>query len=316
MKCWAVSYDGTTCTLPAVTGWEFRYGLGSPCDSFEVTCLWDPGSEKVLAGAVRFFAEEEGMRVFTGVVDEYACLRDGNGSRLELSGRGMQALLLDNEALPVEYQCATVRDILGRHVAPYGISLAGESNLGAVSGLSVGAGQSEWSVIHDFACFHNGVVPRFDREGRLVLRGWEDSVRRRLGDAAPVTALRYGCRRYGVLSQVVVRNPSRNFSETVNDAAFQAQGGCCRRVVSVPRGSAAPAMRYSGEYQLRASRAERETVEVTLAQGFAAWPGEQAEVARAGFGGNGLYRVREALVSGGERGIFTTLKLGAVDLVG
>lgn len=315
MKCWATGYDGAVYALPTVERWEFRYGLGSPCDSFELVCLWEPGAERALDGATRFFAEEGGQRVFTGVVDEYACVRDGRGSRLELSGRGMQALLLDNEALPVEYQWATAQDILRRHVAPYGIRTAGSCSLGAVAGFSVSAGQSEWSVVRDFACFHGGVVPRFDREGRLILSGWDDSFRRRLGDGAAVTALRYGNRRYGVLSQVVVRDRARDLTETVDDREFQARGGCCRRVVSTAGRSSAPAMRLSGAYQLRASRSERETCGVTVAEGFAAWPGELLELGRTGFGGSGVYRVRESAVSAGEQGLTTKLVLGPVDLL-
>lgn len=316
MNCWAAGHDGTIYNLPTVTAWEFRYGLGSPCDSFEVACLWDIGAEKALAGAVRFFAEEDGRRVFTGVVDEYTCVRDEAGSRLELSGRGMQALLLDNQAIPVEYQWATAQDIIARHVTPYGIPLAGGCSLGAATGLAVSAGQSEWSVIHDYACCRGGIVPRFDREGRLILSGWDDSFRRRLGDTAAVTALRYRNRRYGVLSQVVVRDRSRNFTQTVDDGDFQAGGGCCRRVISVPKDTGAPAMRFSGEYQLRASRSERETVEAAVAEGFAAWPGELMEVSLTGFGGNGLYRVRESVVALNDRGLSTRLTLGPRDVLG
>lgn len=315
MQCQAIGYDGTTYILPTVTGWTLRYGLGTPCDSFEVSCLWEPGAEKLLAGAIRFYAEEEGERVFTGVVDEYTCVRDEKGSRLELSGRGLQALLLDNQALPVEYQWATAQDIVRRHAAPYGITLAGGCSLEAVTKLSVSIGQSEWSVIHDFACCRGGIVPRFDREGRLILAPWDDSTRRRLGDAAAVTALRYRNRRYGVLSQVVVQDRSRNYAETVDDRDFQAQGGCCRRVISVPKDSGSPAMRFSGAYQLRASRGERETCEITVAEGFAAWPGELVEVARTGFGGNGLYRVREIVATLDGRGLSTRLVLGPTDLL-
>ena len=315
MKCWAAGSDGTTFSLPAVTSWEFRYGLGSPCDSFEVVCLWEPGAEKILAGASRFFAEDNGSRVFTGVVDEYSCVRDERGSRLELSGRGMQALLLDNEAIPVEYQWATAQDILRRHAAPYGIPFRDDFPAGAVSGFSVSAGQSEWSVILNFARSNIGIVPRFDTDGRLSLAPWDDSLQRKIGDAAPVTALRYRCRRYGVLSQVVVHNKNGYVTQVVNDDSFQAQGGCCRRVLSVPHTASAPALRYSGEYQLRASRAERETCELVLAGSFPARPGDLIEIARSGFGGNGLYRVRECSVKLDERRLSSKLLLGPTDLL-
>ena len=309
-----MGYDGARYRLPTVTRWSFRYGLGSPCDSFEVCCLWEPGEERALAGAVRFEAVHEGERVFTGVVDEYACIQDGKGSRLELSGRGLQALLLDNEALPAEYQLATAEDILQRHAAPYGILTAGGWALSPVAGFSVVSGQSEWSVIHDFACFHNGITPRFDRWGRLVLSPWGNDGRR-LDDRTAVTGLRYGCRRYGMVSQVVVRDRARKVYETVDDAAFQAEGGMCRRVVTMAGRSTTPAMRYSGEYQLRASRAERETCEVTVPELFAAWPGEVLHVARTGFGGSGTYRVRETCVREDSGGRCTGIVLGPTDIL-
>ena len=314
MNAQVTTYDGRVYALPAVTNWQFRYALGTPCDSFELTCLWEPGAERTLADAVRFQAEENGERVFTGVVDECACIQDKNGNRLELSGRGLQALLLDNEALPAEYQLATAEDIVRRHVTPYGIALSGACALKAVAGFTVRSGQSEWSVVHDFACYRNGVTPRFDREGRLVLSGWEDTERR-LEDAAAVTALRWGCRRYGVLSQVVVRDRVRGLTETVDDREFQSRGGRCRRVVTAAGRSASSAMRYSGAYQLRASRTERETVEVTLAGLFAAWPGEKVRVERTRFGGNGTYRVRESAVGEDADGRWTRLWLGPEDIL-
>lgn len=314
MEVWVTGCGGTRRRLPTATEWTFRYGLGSPCDSFEMTCLWKPGEERALTDAVRFEAVHNGERVFTGVVDEYACVRDGNGSRLELSGRGMQALLLDNQALPAEYQMATVRDIMDRHVTPYGICLAEGCTLGAVAGFSVSAGQSEWSVIRDFACYHGGIVPRFDREGRLVLSGW-DGTERRLGSRTAVTELRYAYKRYGVLSQVVVRDRTRKTQETVNDVQFQQQGGACRRVVTTAGSSASASMRSTGQYQLRASRSELETCRLTVPELFAAWPGELLAVERSGFGGGGAYRVRETAVGMDKNGSFTRLVLGPEDLL-
>lgn len=315
MNCWAAAYDGTTFSLPTVTSWEFHYGLGSPCDSFEVVCLWNPGDEKILAKASRFFAEFNGSRVFTGVVDEYSCVRDERGGRLELSGRGLQALLLDNEAIPVEYQWATAQDILRRHVSPYGIDCHQVLPAGAVPGFSVSSGQSEWSVILNFARSNIGIVPRFDRYGTLSLAPWDDSLQRNIGDTAPVSALRYRCRRYGVLSQVVVHNKNGFITQVVNDDDFQAQGGCCRRVLSVPGSAVAPAPRYSGEYQLRASRTERLSCELVLAQPFPAWPGELVNVAWSGFDGNGLYRVRDCTVKLDQSGLSSKLLLGPTDLL-
>ena len=66
----------------------------------------------MLSAACRFFAQWEGERVFTGVVDEFAVICGRDGLYLELSGRGMAALLLDNESEALSYERAVLEEIL------------------------------------------------------------------------------------------------------------------------------------------------------------------------------------------------------------
>ena len=162
LHCW----DGSQIALPQVTEWKFQYGLGTPCDSFEVRCLWEP-EEDLLAEAVSFTADEGGQRVFTGLVDECERGWDEQGGFLTISGRGMAARLLDNEALGMDYQVATWQDILRDHVTPYGLEAAPGAKLTAVPGFSVAVGSSEWQVVYEFCRYYGGITPRFDRRG-----GW------------------------------------------------------------------------------------------------------------------------------------------------
>ncbi|MCI8808362.1 MAG: hypothetical protein HFF21_09570, partial [Oscillospiraceae bacterium] len=147
MKCWVRLGTGGELELPTALAWKFCYGTDTPCDSFFLRCLWERGQEKALGAACRFFAQWEGERVFTGVVDEYAVLCGKEGLLLELSGRGMAALLLDNEAMSAEYQRCTRADLVADHVAPYGIEAVGGAGLPPVAGFSVESGESEWSVV-------------------------------------------------------------------------------------------------------------------------------------------------------------------------
>lgn len=110
-------------------------------DSFQLTCLWEPDSGNDLAEAVSFTAEENGERLFTGVVDECERGWDTAGGPLTVAGRGMAARLLDNEALGADYQVATVEDILRDHVAPYGIETVRGAELPPVPGLLGGRGE-------------------------------------------------------------------------------------------------------------------------------------------------------------------------------
>jgi prophage tail gpP-like protein len=312
MQCWVRLGGGQEWKLPTLMSWEMCYGTDTPCDSFSLRCLWERGQEKVLSGACRFYAEWEGERVFTGVVDEFAVLCGKDGLYLEMAGRGMAALLLDNEAMPAEYQRATRADIIANHVAPYGVQTVGGMGLPAITGFLVSSGESEWSVVRRYACYYGGVVPRFDRMGRLVLDPHADAKVVCVGDKDKITGWEYREERHGVLSQVAVRRRTTWGTQWVSDPAFIAQGGRARRVITVPNTTGTTAMRYTADYQLRAARRERVRMRLTAAGGFLAWPGDLVDVALEGFGANGRYRAAQVEVSCGGGGLTTTLVLGEV----
>lgn len=313
IHCWVGLGDGGELTLPAAVGWKFCYGTDTPCDSFFLRCLWERGQERLLSAACRFYAEWEGNRVFTGVVDEFAVICGKDGLCLELSGRGMAALLLDNEAMPAEYQRCTRADIVADHVAPYGVEAVGGGELPAVSGFTVSSGESEWSVVRRYACYYGGIVPRFDRMGRLVLDPPRDGREVLVGDADPVTGWEYREERHGVLSQVAVRRRTTWGTQWVSDPAFQAQGGRARKIITVPNTMGTAAMRYTAGYQLRAARRERVRMRLTAAGAFLAWPGELVSVELDGFGANGQYRAAQTEVRCDGDGLTTTLVLGETD---
>jgi prophage tail gpP-like protein len=289
--------------------------MGSPCDSFWLRCPWEAGGPTSPADWARFTADHQGERVFTGVVDECQVSQSASGGLLEVSGRGMAALLLDNEALGQDYLTATLQDILRDHVAPYGIETAAGAKLPAVTQFSVSAGSSEWSVLYEFARYYGGVAPRFDREGKLVLTGWPDRQEILLNDSAPVTELVCRDKRYGVLSQVLVRDRYSGDIQTVDNKRFLAEGGKARRVVTMPGRSSYKTMRYTGQFQLEKSAAELVRQEITVAQAFCAWPGDLVRLKRSNWDRNGLYRVVQATAGMDSGGAWTKLELADVDVV-
>ena len=309
LYCW----DGRQIRLPDVTEWKFQYGTGTPCDSFWLRCLWEPEEEDVLAETVEFSALEDGERVFTGVVDECERGWDSQGGFLVLSGRGMAARLLDNEALGADYQVATLEDILRDHVTPYGIQVGARAQLPAVPNFSVAVGSSEWQVLYQFCRYYGGILPRFDRQGQLILTPWEEGRRLVLGPETGTVSLTLRDQRYGVLSQVLVRDRTSGAVQTVTDADFARRGGMCRRVLTMPGKSSYQAMRYSGEYQLAVARRELRQAEVELPGAFLAWPGDLVELELARPVARGLWRVRESVCGLDEKGTYTRLTLGAPD---
>lgn len=312
MECWLTDYRGERRMLPPRTAWRFTYTSGTPCDSFQVECLWGQEREDALADAVLFGASEGGETVFTGVVDECECTWDGNGSRLIVTGRGMAARLLDNEAKGADYLVATWDDVLRDHVTPYGITAVGGENLPHVTGFSVETGSSEWTVVESFVRYYGGQEPRFDRMGQLILSGWASGQRRKLGPDCPVTSAVLRDKRYGVLSQVLVRNPNDQGEETVTNPDFAQRGGMRRQVLTMPRKSGFEAMRYRADYQLRRSAEELRRLTLRSPRAFLAYPGDVVELELERPKLSGSWRVWESTCGSDEKGTYTELELSPV----
>ncbi len=309
MTAYVTDSSGVCWTLPKPAAWRMEYTAGVPCDSFWMRCIWDRDNAAKPESWVGFAAEHEGCRVFTGVVDECEVSVSAKGRLLEVSGRGMAALLLDNEALGQDYQVATQEDIIRDHVRPYGISTAPGDKLPAVEQFSVSTGSSEWSVVYEFARYYGGVYPRFDREGRLVLSGWRDERELILDGSVPLLALIRRDRRYGVLSQVVIRDRWSGAAETLSNQEFAAAGGRARRIITLPSRSSYKATRYSGQFQLEQSSSKWKRMEVTVGRAFWVWPGELVNVNRQGLDWNGRYRAVEVTVGMDEGGCWSRIEL-------
>ena len=296
MTGYVTTAQGVTTVLPTPVSWCFQYTSGVPCDSFRLRCIWDGDNQVKPEEWAMFQALKDGEVRFTGVVDECEILLGPEGAFFEVSGRGMAARLRD-------------------HVEPYGIRTEGGAALGPVSRFSVAAGSSEWAVLYEFARYHNGICPRFDREGRLILSPWADTREIALDDAVPVERLSCRVRRYGVLSQVVVRDRYQNRTETVDNPAFQSLGGRRRQVVTMPGKSQYQAMRYSGRFQLERSAAEQLRIQAEIPMLFFAQPGDLMRLERSNWGRNGRYRVMEAQVGQDESGGWTRLELAPPDVI-
>ena len=315
MTGYVFSAQGIRTQLPTPVSWCFQYTAGVPCDSFRLRCIWEGGNAVQPAEWSVFQALEDGQVRFSGVVDECETVRAPEGSYFEVSGRGMAARLLDNEALSQDYEVATLSDILRDHVLPYGISVGEQASMGAVSQFSVAAGSSEWSVLYDFSRYYNGICPRFDQQGRLILSPWGSAAEVPLDSSVPVTRMVCRDRRYGVLSQILVRDRYQNWTETVDNTAFQALGGQRRQVMTMPGKGQYQAMRYSGQFQLEQSAAEQLRLEVEVPLLFFAKPGDLVRLEQPDWGRNGQYRVMEAQVGQDERGAWTQLELAPPDTV-
>lgn len=285
-------YAGTKRTLPAPLRWSISHGFCSPCDSFEVTFLYDTPLLPALKAACRFQAVHNGKTVFRGVVDDFEASAGSGGCVCTLRGRGMQALLLDSQAESAEYYGADTAYILSRHVTPFGVTDINAAGLeGRSASLEVSSGESHWSVLSRFAEFCLGVTPRFTPGGTLVLDGAKSGNSFTVTAATPVTAQTFSQDRYGVLSEAIVKNRSLGTSLTVYAEDFLAMGGKCVRVINVPRKTGFDAMRHTGAYQLAKSKTDLIRCRLTLPALFAAFPGDRAVLEGTPLGVTGEFYV-------------------------
>ena len=289
-----ITSDHRVYDLPALLAWDVIYTGSVPCDSYTVTCLYDREMAEPLHLAAGFLAMGDGEVLLRGIVDEYAVELTAAGLTVTVSGRGYAARLLDNESRPVTYQGATLEEIVRCHVTPYGISAAEIAPVSASSVYTVASGTSQWKALDGFCRTYGGFSPRFRRDGWLLAAPEEDGRRIVIDGSVPVLSCTLREDHYGVLTEVLVIDKTRNVSYSVKNQDMIARGGQCRRVVYTPGQSTWAAMRYTGEYQIGQSRAEELAIQVKLPGCFLAFPGDIIRLELEVMGLAGEYRVAEA----------------------
>ncbi|MDO4813243.1 MAG: hypothetical protein Q3995_06995 [Eubacteriales bacterium] len=309
MKGFVTTCDGAVYQLPTLFAWRFSETGAEPCDSFSIRCSYDRNMAEVLRRAVRFTAKEDEKTAFCGVVDEYQMTCDERGLELEITGRGMAALLLDNEAEAVTYQCAAMTEILKNHVLPYGIRCTAYDNLRANAPYKVASGSSQWKALRDFTHCYGGFLPHFERNGTLTLTKKRTISGVTIDETVPVTAVRYCDRRYGVISEAVVIDKKTRLRQIVRNANLYPRGGMCRRIFYVPAYSGQQAMRYTGEYQIERSCEDAETMRVTVSGDFDALPGGTVTIRGGALGVTGAFRVTEVVREENENGRTTEVTM-------
>ena len=297
------TYDGAEYTLPVLIKWDIEHTASVPCDSMTAVCLYDPGMAEVLPKAVRFTASQEGTVMLRGVVDAYEIVLSRQGLLATVEGRGMAALLLDNESEALSYERAPLSEILENHVAPYGISVDKKQDVSG-SGYAVSSGSSQWKALQGFTRRFGGFDPYFTPEGVLVTGPlWGTGRTLAIGDGTPVISLRKREQRYGVISEMLIQDKVQGVSHPVKNEEFIQAGGRRRHVLYMPR-STAEDRRYTGEYQIAQSALEQVELALELPFPFAAMPGDRINLAVSRLGLSGTYEVvrsRSRMDEGGER---------------
>ena len=303
MGIWLDTYDGDRYELPVLLRWDLDYTGAIPCDSMTAACLYDAGMAEVLPKATRFTAFQDGKIMLRGVIDAYEVSLSRQGLLVEIEGRGMAALLLDNESEALSYERAPLSEILENHVSPYGITVKRQQDVSG-SGYAVVSGSSQWKALQGFTHRFGGFDPYFTREGTLVTGPlWGSGETLRIDDSSPLLSLRKREQRYGVISEVLIQDKAQRISHPVRNQKFLQAGGQRRHVLYMPR-STDEDRRYTGEYQISQSALEQLEIELELPFPFAAMPGDRVNLSLNRLNLSGLYEVvrsRSRMDGDGER---------------
>ncbi|WP_298024006.1 hypothetical protein [uncultured Dysosmobacter sp.] len=306
-----ITSDHRVFDLPAPLSWKVTHTGTVPCDSYSITVLYEKDMAEALHLAAGFAAFENGETMLRGIVDEYTVDLEADGLTATITGRGYAARLLDNESRPLTYQDATLAEIVRRHVTPYGISCGALADVRASSVYTVAAGSSQWKALEGFCRTYGGFSPRFSRDGKLLAAPEQNNGRKLLiGDGDPVLSCTLREDHYGVLTEVLVIDKTRNVSYDVKNQDMIKRGGQCRRVVYTPGQSTWAAMRYTGAYQIQRSREDEKSIVLRLPGSFLACPGDIVELDMERMGLTGTFRVAEAENEfSAEKGAAVTLTL-------
>lgn len=292
MKAFVTDCGGSVRQLPTLLQWNIKRTDGDPCDSFSVQFPLSGGWEPILQRAVGFRGEWNGKTVFTGVVDDFELSLSHRGLLAELTGRGMAALLLDNQVRAAEYAGAQLQDILNRYVKPYGISGIQAETMPTVPRFVVETGYTCWQVLAGFCRHSAGIYPRFDENGTLILRKNSIGTARRFETGGCLSAQLIRDR-YGAAAKQILVNTRTGEQHTAENSEFIRIGGKTVHVAGIAGNKIRAAWR-NAEQRVEDSWRDSSILKLTVPECFAAAPGDRAEVRLPELGINGIFTVREA----------------------
>ena len=306
MTGYVAAMGGGMQALPPLLQWQIERTDGEPCGAFRVQFAFEPEMLARLKLAARFYAEHEGRRVMTGVVDDVTVMMGKDGLLAELTGRSLAALLLDTQVRAAEYQSAQLPDILAQYVKPCGVTDIVAEAMPAVGSFVVETGYSCYQVLAGFCRHSADVLPRFDANGALILKRGGTGVQRVIRGG--VVRAQYCFDRYGAAVRQVLVNTRNGSQKVAQNEEFLAMGGSGVRVAGVTGQKIRAAWR-TAEQRLSDSWRNARMISLTLPGSFLAEPTDTVLVELPELGVGGTFTVRSAVSSCDDSGAVCTLEL-------
>ena len=221
LRCELTDVNGKTRKMLQLLSLQVDVDEGVPADALYALFPYVPTEE--LCGITLY---EEDKPLFIGVIDEEEHICDSRGTYLKISARSQAAHLLDNEAMPCEYDHPSLSMMFERYAKPFGITLGTGSDEVFFGEQRVTKGTSCWMALKNFciACYLK--PPRISSVGVLYPKGLEHGDVTVFGkDGVPYTQLREAKKRCEEISAVYVKASSGGtYSLAIENRAAKARG--------------------------------------------------------------------------------------------
>ena len=145
LRCELKDVYGQKYAMPRILSLQVDVDEGVPADALYALFPYTPTAE-----LCEITLYDGDAPVFIGVIDEEEHICERNGTYLKVSARSLAAHLLDNEAMPCEYDHPSLSLMVERYAKPFGVTLGTESDEVFFGEQSVTKGTSCWKALKTF----------------------------------------------------------------------------------------------------------------------------------------------------------------------
>ena len=221
LRCELTDVNGKTHKMPQLLSLQVDVDEGVPADALYALFPYAPTAE-----LCKITLYDGDKPIFIGVIDEEEHIFGSRGTYFKISARSPAAHLLDNEAMPCEYDHPSLSMMYERYVKPFGIGLGTDSDEVFFGEQRVTKGTSCWKGLKTFCIACYLTPPRISSVGVLYPKGLEHDETTVFGrDGVPYTQLREVKKRCEEISAVRVKaSNSGTYSLVIENHAAKDRG--------------------------------------------------------------------------------------------
>ena len=157
-----INTEGETFTPTLIYNYEISFSVDAPCNAVRLYFLYDGDmgeTQKVLI-------YNGNNLIFNGLCDEQKLTETAEGTGCFIYARGMCAVLIDNEAEPMEYDHPSAKELFFNNARAFGFS-EDLPDIYSEFTYSVSKGTSVFGAINDFVLMQTGVPVFVDEAGTV-----------------------------------------------------------------------------------------------------------------------------------------------------